>query len=264
MKELTDTMRRAIKFAQQHENYLVRYPGGEWMQGTSMRVDLRAELLGKIDDAERDLIDAVRGLRSEPAEDTLYIPTGPTKPFAVDVVAEMMQAPDRPQRNARITGLSTAGLGEASDAALNEGERRILTCIAQDGRGVTTENIAVLTGYKATSRRVYLNNLTRKGFAEKQGAAFYPTQAGIAALGEFEPLPTGPALREYWLEKLGEGEAKIFRVICEIFPASVSKEYLAEKTGYKATSIRVYSNNLVVRKLATKEHGQLKAANDLF
>lgn len=38
MKELTDTMRRAIKFAQQHENYLVRYPGGEWMQGTSMRV----------------------------------------------------------------------------------------------------------------------------------------------------------------------------------------------------------------------------------
>lgn len=147
--------------------------------------------------------------------------------------------------------------------SLNEGQRRILTAIAQY-EGITTEHIAVLTGYKSTSRRVYLNDLVRKGMAVRVGEGFAITHEGLESLGDFQPLPTGDALLDYWLRELPEGEKRIFEVIAGEYPNAVSKEAIADATAYKATSVRVYTNNLAVRRLIEKTPDGIKASDNLF
>jgi hypothetical protein len=51
-----------------------------------------------------------------------------------------------------------------------------------------------------------------------EGNGFRITEAGIAALGAYEPLPTGTALRDYWLNDLGRtsGAARMLEALCAV------------------------------------------------
>lgn len=134
-----------------------------------------------------------------------------------------------------------------SDVSLGKGEREVLNAIAQDPDGITTEHLAVLTGYKQTSRRVYVQRLTAIGYLEKDGEILKATETGITALGSsFRPLPTGDALREYLQNTLPEGEKRVFQAIVD--GNEVTREQIQEATGYKATSVRVYVQRLTARK----------------
>ncbi|MDZ7735874.1 MAG: hypothetical protein U5P41_07090 [Gammaproteobacteria bacterium] len=77
--------------------------------------------------------------------------------------------------------------------------------------GATREQLSGLTGYKRSSRDAYVQRLKSKGLVEPvAGGVVRITDAGVAALGDdFEPLPTGKALRNYWLERLSGGEREI-------------------------------------------------------
>lgn len=145
------------------------------------------------------------------------------------------------------------------------GERKILIAIAQFPNGITPEHIAVLTGYKATSRRTYLQQLSQREYITKSGENFFATEKGIAELGSsFEPLPTGSELREHLKRTLPAGEAKIFNVLLEAYPNTVSRDVLMELTGYKQTSIRTYLQYLNARKVIETVSGEVKAADKLF
>ncbi len=136
---------------------------------------------------------------------------------------------------------------------IGKGEMAVLNAIAQDDAGISMKHLAILTGYKMTSRRVYTNNLLRAGLIEKKDDVFQATFEGIAALGEkFERLPQGPELREYLLRTLPEGERKIFQVISSS-PVSLNRQEIENAVNLKTTSVRVYLNKLIARKVITRE-----------
>lgn len=149
---------------------------------------------------------------------------------------------------------------------LGQGEQRILLAIAQHrDAGATREQIAVLTGYKATSRRVYLQKLHQAGFIQYSGNDIYATRSGVEALGDdFAPLPTGPELREHWLARLPEGERRIFQFLCDQYPARATNDAIEEATNYKATSRRVYVQKLASRKLVESNKEGVRASEELF
>ncbi len=152
----------------------------------------------------------------------------------------------------------------ASDSALPTGERTVLTAIAQSAGGVTREQLTVLTGYKRSSRDTYLQRLGARGFIQVEHS-ITATDAGIVALGpDFEPLPTGDALRAHWMDRLPEGERRVLGVLVDAFPDSVDRNRISELTEYKRSSRDTYLQRLSARQLITSERGTVRASDVLF
>lgn len=152
----------------------------------------------------------------------------------------------------------------AGGPSLPEGERKILTAIAQGSDGATREQLSVVTGYKRSSRDTYLQRLGAKGFVTNGGGMLRATAEGIAALGsDFEPLPTGAALLEHWLDRLPEGERKILALVAR-GRGAVSRDELSELTGYKRSSRDTYIQRLSARRLLTTDRDGVTASKELF
>lgn len=148
---------------------------------------------------------------------------------------------------------------------MGAGDKKVLIAVAQFPDGITTEHIAILTGYRATSRRTYLQHLSSRGYILKLGENYMPTKLGIEVLGpEFRPLPTGAELREHLKHSLPAGELKIFSLLLDRYPSPTSKEEIMEATGYKETSIRTYLQFLSARKLIEPTPGGIRLVETLF
>lgn len=89
---------------------------------------------------------------------------------------------------------------------LSSGERRILTALAQYPQGRSKVQVAVLTGYALNGGGFnnYLGALRTRGFVRCDGDRLTITEAGMEALSSWEPLPTGPALIDYWRGRAGK------------------------------------------------------------
>lgn len=192
------------------------------------------------------------------------IPRGAVDPRAraTDARGEAMQSP---------TPRSFAGLNKreeviAKPGTLPTGERVTLTACAQhQPNGCTREQLSILTGYKRSTRDAYIQRLREKAFVGLDGAQVVATEAGVAALGpDFQPLPTGAALREHWLQRLPRGEAEILRILCESWPQDVSRDRLSEATGFARSSRDAYLQRLRARQLVKTERGSATAADVLF
>ena len=93
----------------------------------------------------------------------------------------------------------------------------------------------------------------------------FATDAGRDALPDAEPLPTGAALRDYWLARLPEGERRILEVLIESYPAEMDREVVSEKTGYDKRSTRdAYIQRLGLKQLVVASRGEVKASDELF
>jgi uncharacterized protein len=101
-------------------------------------------------------------------------------------------------------------------------------------------------------------------FVTISGELVVATDAGVAALGDFEPLPTGDALRQYWLTRLTGGEQVILRALVTQYPNPVDRETLSESTGYTRSSRNTYLQRLGARKLIVIEGGRVRASEELF
>lgn len=138
---------------------------------------------------------------------------------------------------------------------LMKGEQRILIAIAQHPKGVTREQLTVLTGYRKTSRDTYLGRLHRRGLVVGaiDSARHLVTREGLATLGDdFEPLPKGAALRDHWLEKLPAGECVILSALVAAYPDPLEIASLEAAVGYKKTSRDTYLRKLMARELVDK------------
>lgn len=141
---------------------------------------------------------------------------------------------------------------EKSEINIGKGERIVLIAIAQHPDGVDREQITILTGYKRSSRDAYIQRLIQKEYCmiEYFSNNIYVTKKGISFLGnDYQPLPTGDELREYWLNKLPAGEKICFEKIVDYFPDSISRDKLSEMTDYKRSSRDAYLQRLAQRKL---------------
>jgi hypothetical protein len=146
---------------------------------------------------------------------------------------------------------------------LPPGEVAVLTAALQYP-GLDRKRLGILTGYKRSSRDAYIVRLASKGLVEAHGAELHPTDAGRAALnGNFEPLPTGEALVEYWRQRLPEGERKVLDVLLE--HGEVRREQIDEITGYKRSSRDAYLVRLKARGLVEfSGPGTVSASAELF
>lgn len=167
---------------------------------------------------------------------------GAARPAMMEKIKTILS---RPSPTATSTSLTPSDNGE-----LRGGMRAILTVAAQyHPNAVSDEQISVLTGYKKTSRGVFKQKLFSAGYITKHGDGIFATTQGIEALGEFERLPEGDALRGYWLNRLTGGELKLFQVYVANYPNAVSAEQMKTLTLYEKTSIGVYRQKLRARKL---------------
>jgi hypothetical protein len=101
------------------------------------------------------------------------------------------------------------------DGELPAGERKTLVAIAQYPDGAERDQLSVLTGFKKSTRNSYISRLALKGLVEARADRLFATDAGVDALGsDFEPLPQGEELQQYWLARLPEGERKSLTSWC--------------------------------------------------
>lgn len=152
-----------------------------------------------------------------------------------------------------------------ADLKLGPGERAVLTACAQHDRGCTREQLTILTGYKKSSRNTYIQRLSAAGFVETDGDRIVATSAGVDVLGDdFEPLPQGEELREFWFNKLTGGEREILRVLVEAYPDGLERERISDLTGYTKSSRNTYIQRLGARELVDVRGSVVYASADLF
>lgn len=146
---------------------------------------------------------------------------------------------------------------------LPKGEAAVLTAACQYPEGVDRQQISILTGYKRSSRDTYIQRLREKGLVDTRGTLVVAAAGAERHLPDFEPLPTGRALQEYWLARLPAGEAAVLQALLDD-PGGVSRDELSERTGYKRSSRDTYIQRLRARKIVEVEGSVVRAASLLF
>jgi hypothetical protein len=147
---------------------------------------------------------------------------------------------------------------------MGSGERSVLIACAQYPEGVTRDQLSILTGFKTSTRNAYIQRLQARGYV-MAAAVCVATSAGVAALGPtFKPLPTGDALRAWWMNLLPEGERRIFELVCSSYPNSPSRDYISEVTGFKVSTRNAYIQRLRARKIIEIDGERVKASRGVF
>lgn len=188
-----------------------------------------------------------RGVRDKVREELLSVANamkrkGPFRPAQRPAAQSVPQADPKPRTPP--PPVRSAG---ANGVDMPDGERTILTAIAQMG-GAEGEQISVLTGYKRSTRNTYLQRLRARGYITGE-SPITATQEGVDALGEYEQLPTGSELREWWLVRLPEGEAKILEVLAQAYPDGVDGDRISEITGFKRSTRNTYLQRMRSKKI---------------
>lgn len=160
--------------------------------------------------------------------------------FGLMAVSASQTVPHVPVRASyapkRTPQLSTAQKTEVGSPNLGKAERAILTVLAQHPDGCERGKLTLLAGYRYSGGfRNSLSSLRSAGYLEGGNEAVMRiTDAGLAALGLVEPLPTGDELRTYWLQHPSLGKAE--RTILEALfynPKGITAGDLCAVTGYE-------------------------------
>lgn len=150
---------------------------------------------------------------------------------------------------------------------LPRAKQRILTALAQYPGGRAKNQVAVLAGYAVDGGGFNnaLSSLRSAGFITGSGAHLQITAEGKAALGPYEPLPTGRELLQYWLAQLAKAERAALTALVGVYPTSIPKADLALQAGYDADG---GGFNNALSRLRTLEliegRGEIRASPNLF
>lgn len=156
-----------------------------------------------------------------------------------------------------------------SNGTLSAMQRAILTALAQHPKGLTKAQVLIHAGY-ASSGPVSscFGQLNRDGWMTADGNAVRITDAGLEALGHYEPLPTGAALRAHLLNgsKLSTMEKALLGVIFDVYPQAIRKGEILERTGYASSGPVSSAFGKLVKLNYARPHGAstLVAADEFF
>jgi hypothetical protein len=134
-----------------------------------------------------------------------------------------------------ITRAATRPVTTGEAPSLSKCARSLLAVLAQ--RGVASDSqISALSGYRKTSSGFAnaLSELRTRGLIDGSKDRRTITETGRDVVGPTEPLPTGRALRDYWLPRLGKCEAALLTAVYEA--GTISRDDLSAATGYSQTS----------------------------
>lgn len=167
-------------------------------------------------------ISTAKSMVSSPPDNRWKAPTSPA--------SHPVQPGETTRRAPAVRG--TAEHRSDADGRLGKRERAILSVLVQYGPR-THRQLALQTGYsaKASTIGAGLSALRKLGYVSL-GQPVAATQEGVDALGDYEPLPSGPALLAYWRNELGGRERALLNVLVERYPDTVSHEEMCAATGY--------------------------------
>jgi hypothetical protein len=168
-------------------------------------------------------------------------------------------------RAERAAARVAAGPGDAEVG--NGGLRRILVALAQRPHGLTNSQIGVRAQLaQSGSFRTYVSKARVNGWIAENGAVKTITDAGLAALGGYEPLPTGDSLVAYWLNELGGGAARLLTAFVEAKGATLTNEEAATaaELEFQSGSFRTYMSKLRTLQLIERDGKGHRASAELF
>jgi uncharacterized protein len=147
----------------------------------------------------------------------------------------------------------------------NSGLRRMLIALAQRPHGLTNQQIGVRAGVSSRSGTfsTYLGRARSQGWIDGRGTVRI-TDAGLAALGHYDPLPEGAELAAYWIAELGGGAARMLRALVDAYPNALTNEQLgaAAQISHVSGTFSTYLGRLRALELVTGR-GELRASEEL-
>lgn len=121
--------------------------------------------------------------------------------------------------------------------------------------------MAQVSASKSTLRNA-LSTLRGPGWIADDGSGgILITEAGLADLGDFEPLPTGEALLDYWRAEIGNGKPRdIFEELLAAYPKALTSQVLAERLGIDPTVSTLRNGLSTLRSLGVVEGNRVSPA----
>lgn len=216
---------------------------------------------------------AGRVTRFAASSGTEAVPRGATPKAAIaavatKVVAAVKSAATRamptPARTPAPRDGSASRSSTTDDGELPPGEATTLRALIQFRAGLEKPKLRAITGYKRSSSNSYLQRLTARGYVTISGEKAVATAAGVAALPDAEPLPTGKELIAYWKGELPAGEWKILEILVAAGGELVTNDAIDDAAKFKRSSRNSYLQRLKSKNLVESEGQSHRAAYVLF
>jgi len=186
------------------------------------------------------------------------------KSLADATVVRPLKVDPFPQARVTATRPRAPSAVSEGNGSLSKGESAILAGCIMYPSGISREHLSVLTPYKRSSRDTYIQKLRERGYVVTSANMVQATNEGCSAMPDAEPLPTGEALRAYWMERLSKGEREILTYLVNAYPNNVKRDDLSE-AGYTRSSRDTYLQRLRARSLITEPaRGIVRATDNLF
>jgi hypothetical protein len=173
------------------------------------------------DNLEDLLKDVVARLKNTPAARKPFTPP----PHEIPAVSPESRAMSRRR-------MPTSGTD-----SISPGLRRVMIAMAKRP-GLTNRQIGIRSGISINSStfRAHLASLRKNEWLRDEGDHRYLTDAGVAALGAYTPLPEGRDLLEHWLRELPPGAAGILRALADAAPNEMNYDQMAYAGGTVVSS----------------------------
>lgn len=200
--------------------------------------------------------------------DVFGTPRQAAKPRSEPVRLPIRPTPAAPTNTGRAIAAEAlpAPPTEQDGTAPSGPERRILTALAQHGPQERTR-LGLLAGYRPDTGHFgnVLGALRARGLVDGTRPLAI-TDAGLAALGPFDPLPApGPELVAYWKGRISGPAAKVLQVLVDAYPAAMTRREVAEASGYRHDTGHFGNILGELRGLRlVVGTGELRASDDLF
>lgn len=154
-----------------------------------------------------------------------------------------------------------------TDPDLDKCQRALLTALAQHPEGLTKNRHGFLAGYNPTKStyRTGIGALRTKGYVTPgKVEPIRILDAGRAALGSFEALPTGPELLAYWMEQLDACQKALLGAFLAAYPQSVPVREIERLTGYDPSKSTYRTAMGVLRRLELVVRGDTRVTDEFM
>lgn len=170
-------------------------------------------------------------------------------------------------RQSVAANVAKSATARHSSGDLSRMERSFLTVLAQrPGEAVGKQRIITLSNYQSSgTASAAFARFIDEGWATGDRGTLRITDAGLSALGDFDPLPSGEALRRQILSGQSPMEQALLNVLYEAYPDSVAKSEILKRANYQSSGTSSAAFAKFVRAgWATGTRGELRAADELF
>lgn len=230
-------------------------------------IDRAADVLTKPFAGVREQLGVLAAAVKSVRQPTLPMPAMPPSvaAFGRQFEAGARTEPRRPSAPAPRVPPS-GGNGDVGSGGL----RRILVALAQRPQGLTQKQIGVRAGLSSRSGTFsnYMSKARQAGWIEDggKGGPARITDAGVTALGTYDPLPEGAALLAHWRAELGGGTARILEVLAAAYPETISQDDLGARAELNPRSgtFSNYMSKLRTLELIESGRGWVRASAELF